>query len=531
PEMAPRHRPRKNTDPSRAASGAIPALSDAMLDALKPPPRKAVPRKDQDAPVVSGEITSTDPPEPHGYVQDPVTAGDATEPLSSVDSRVGSSPNINEMLSEDQVRRDRLRQELKTAISQLPSPFALVSRVEKVQKEKAGAGYSSYEPLGEVRGSSGVSGGMIAITAPEDSHMPTNGASGSIVVADEINEELADAPTTQKRDSVSISKEAVVSVEDLQPMATGSIQLTEPRPEPPASPVPQDLPPPPPPPAKGSRKKKGAAASPVSLPQSTARPELQKPAAPQQAAAQPAARKPAVTQQAAPKPEATKPAASAPVASSRTATPLVASPPLSEFVPPPPAVTQQGNIRGIVAEKEIPHKGFSQLEEDFFQTEIKPENDYSGLEDIFGKIQEEQGAKKGFFSSLKNLFIADATPRPGNGGTKRNVAPRRPSLDGTTNIKPAENTNTEPSTPSAKAPVAAPTKAPVVTPAKAPVAAPAKAPAPTAVPAPTSREESGSDKPQPKPQTAPTVSGQASGGPTQKPTRGQRKATRKRKRR
>ncbi|MDA3864965.1 MAG: hypothetical protein PF689_13980, partial [Deltaproteobacteria bacterium] len=71
------------------------------------------------------------------------------------------------------------------------------------------------------------------------------------------------------------------------------------------------------------------------------------------------------------------------------------------------------------AEKQVPDKGFSDIEKEFFETEITPENDYSGIEEILSKIEEKHKKKRGLFGSIKKLLVQD-TPQNSGKSSKKN---------------------------------------------------------------------------------------------------------------
>ena len=85
------------------------------------------------------------------------------------------------------------------------------------------------------------------------------------------------------------------------------------------------------------------------------------------------------------------------------------------------SVQHSGRLPRGVSRDDLPSKAFSTMEEEFFDKELHPENDYSGLEEVFAQMQEQNGNGNGLFSSIKRLFVADA-PAPKNGNAKKPAA-------------------------------------------------------------------------------------------------------------
>ncbi|MBN2724241.1 MAG: hypothetical protein JXR95_09240 [Deltaproteobacteria bacterium] len=83
---------------------------------------------------------------------------------------------------------------------------------------------------------------------------------------------------------------------------------------------------------------------------------------------------------------------------------------------------QKDSADDAIQEKDIPSKGFSQFEEDFFEAELEDENDYSGLEDIINQIESDSPKRSGILDSIKKLFISG---QPKNEPVKRTSGPRK----------------------------------------------------------------------------------------------------------
>ena len=79
-----------------------------------------------------------------------------------------------------------------------------------------------------------------------------------------------------------------------------------------------------------------------------------------------------------------------------------------------------GRLPRAATRDDLPTK-FSDLEEEFFEKELHPENDYSGLDEVFAQMQEQNPPNGSILNSLKRLFVADVPP-PKNGGTKNGSA-------------------------------------------------------------------------------------------------------------
>ncbi len=84
-----------------------------------------------------------------------------------------------------------------------------------------------------------------------------------------------------------------------------------------------------------------------------------------------------------------------------------------------------GRLPRAATRDDLPVK-FSDLEEEFFDKELHPENDYSGLDEMFAQMQEQNPPNGGILGSLKRLFVADAPP-PKNGGTPKPTPAPKPA--------------------------------------------------------------------------------------------------------
>ncbi len=91
-----------------------------------------------------------------------------------------------------------------------------------------------------------------------------------------------------------------------------------------------------------------------------------------------------------------------------------------------------GRLRAS-SRSDIPVKGFSDMEEEFFDKEIHPENDYSGLDEVFANIQEQQANSGGLLGSLRRLFVADAPLQKGAPGKPKNGNAQREKWQKRTN--------------------------------------------------------------------------------------------------
>ncbi len=76
-----------------------------------------------------------------------------------------------------------------------------------------------------------------------------------------------------------------------------------------------------------------------------------------------------------------------------------------------------GRLPRASSRSDIPVKGFSDMEEEFFDKELHPENDYTGLDEVFASMQEQQNASGGLLGSLRRLFLADAPAGKAKNGT------------------------------------------------------------------------------------------------------------------
>jgi hypothetical protein len=84
-----------------------------------------------------------------------------------------------------------------------------------------------------------------------------------------------------------------------------------------------------------------------------------------------------------------------------------------------------GRLPRAATRDDLPVK-FSDLEEEFFDKELRPENDYTGLDEVFAQMQEQSPPNGGILGSLKRLFVADA-PQPKNGGTPKPTPAPKPA--------------------------------------------------------------------------------------------------------
>ncbi len=84
-----------------------------------------------------------------------------------------------------------------------------------------------------------------------------------------------------------------------------------------------------------------------------------------------------------------------------------------------------GRLPRAATRDDLPVK-FSDLEEEFFDKELHPENDYSGLDEVFAQMQEQNQPNGGILGSLKRLFVADA-PQPKNGATPKPTPAPKPA--------------------------------------------------------------------------------------------------------
>ncbi len=233
------------------------------------------------------------------------------------------------------------------------------------------------------------------------------------------------------------------------PMVEAAGEISAPLPEPP----------PPPPPAKpepepvkplaaveskpvhGGRVSKHAMATVEAKPGKPA-PAAEKPAAVAEKTAEKPAEKPAGK----PAPAAEKPSAvaeqpvekpaekPAPVAAAATATeasrPRRVATPLentlvSNNLEQMSGQHMSGKLPRAATRDDLPTK-FSDLEEEFFDKELHPENDYSGLDEVFANMQEQNTGNGSILNSIKRLFVADAPP-PKNGGAKKSTPAPSPA--------------------------------------------------------------------------------------------------------
>jgi len=88
-----------------------------------------------------------------------------------------------------------------------------------------------------------------------------------------------------------------------------------------------------------------------------------------------------------------------------------------------------GRLPRASSRSDIPVKSFSDMEEEFFDREIRPENDYSGLDEVFASIQEQQ-PKSGLLGSLRRLFMADAPTARNSNGKPPTGAPAKKKKNG-----------------------------------------------------------------------------------------------------
>jgi len=84
-----------------------------------------------------------------------------------------------------------------------------------------------------------------------------------------------------------------------------------------------------------------------------------------------------------------------------------------------------GRLPRAATRDDLPTK-FSDLEEEFFDKELHPENDYSGLDEVFASMQEQNQTNGSILNSIKRLFVADSPP-PKNGGSKKSTPAPKPA--------------------------------------------------------------------------------------------------------
>ena len=84
-----------------------------------------------------------------------------------------------------------------------------------------------------------------------------------------------------------------------------------------------------------------------------------------------------------------------------------------------------GRLPRAATRDDLPVK-FSDLEEEFFDKELHPENDYTGLDEVFAQMQEQNPPNGGILGSLKRLFVADA-PQQKNGATPKPTPVPKPA--------------------------------------------------------------------------------------------------------
>lgn len=84
-----------------------------------------------------------------------------------------------------------------------------------------------------------------------------------------------------------------------------------------------------------------------------------------------------------------------------------------------------GKLPRAATRDDLPTK-FSDLEEEFFDKELHPENDYSGLDEVFANMQEQNPNNGSILNSIKRLFVADAPPTK-NGGSKKATPVPKPA--------------------------------------------------------------------------------------------------------
>ncbi len=108
----------------------------------------------------------------------------------------------------------------------------------------------------------------------------------------------------------------------------------------------------------------------------------------------------------------------------RVATPLENSL-VSHNLEKMPEQALAGRLPRAATRDDLPTK-FSDLEEEFFDKELHPENDYSGLDEVFANMQEQNQTNGSILNSIKRLFVADSPP-PKNGGARKSTPAPKPA--------------------------------------------------------------------------------------------------------
>ncbi len=311
------------------------------------------------------------------------------EELNPVETR-----RLEELLNKDRENRKKIKQEYKDSLKNIPSPFAPVSELESKNKSAADQESKTESKLSNKEELNQSTVSKEKQENEETSKKDQVVSSGSFELKTFENDSEESAKTDLESSVDSSSGEKQTSV----PQNTGGIKISDDVETEPLEPVsgdttaqdPQPLPsnveqlptPPPPedllPPAEGKPAPQNV--SEIKISEKSDKKSVRKKATPVK------------VQIPSPNTEKTK----------------------SEISEVDQDSSQEDNPNIInTSEKQVPNKGFSEIEKEFFETEITPENDYSGVEEILNQIEEKHKKKKGFFGSIKNMLVQDTSQGSG----------------------------------------------------------------------------------------------------------------------